>query len=274
MDSVFTRDVCHFTPFNKEVNSIHTLNFVLETTPQKFTTLKVDSVYKMHYVCSGKGNLHLPSKIIPLSPGDIFITFPNTLFCIESEEDFKYMYISFLGLRARMILDNLSITSQNFLFSDCQEVCDFWKNGIDINPELTDLITESILLYTFSFIGNKMMTSIGKNKQKEDAASIIKKYIDDNFSNQKISLEIISKELSYSPKYVSSIFKRNFQIGITEYINRIRIQNACTLMQQGFTSITNVANQCGFSDSQYFSKVFKQKMGVSPTEYINSLANQ
>ena len=33
-------DVCHFIPFHKDYHSIHTINFVLETDPQKENTMK------------------------------------------------------------------------------------------------------------------------------------------------------------------------------------------------------------------------------------------
>jgi AraC-like DNA-binding protein len=272
MDSIYTKDICHFIPFHKDSYSIHTINFVLETTPLPFNHLKSHSLYKMHYVCTGKGKLHLMNEVISLSPGDIFFTFPDTFFSIESEEDFTYMYISFLGSRANMIMDSLSISKQNFLFTDCREVYEFWKKGIDTNPEIIDLIAESILLYSFCFLGNRILPAAGETDHKDSAAISIKKYIDDSFFNQKLSLETISRDLSYSPKYISSVFKKTFNIGITEYLQTIRIQNACTLMKQGFTSITDVSNQCGFSDAQYFSKVFKQKMGISPKSYINSLS--
>ena len=125
------------------------------------------------------------------------------------------------------------------------------------------------------------MAFFGKDKKKsfgceevrltKEFLADIQKYIDDNFFNQKLSLEMISKSLSYSPKYISSVFKKKFNVGITEYLNTIRIQNACTLMKQGFTSISDVSNQCGFADAQYFSKVFKQRTGLSPKAYIKSL---
>ena len=271
MDSIFLRDVCHFIPFHKDSYSIHTINFVLETTPQPFSPLKTQSLYKMHDVCTGKGKLHRPNETISLLPGDIFFTFPDTMYSIESEGNFTYMYISFLGSRANMIMDSLTISSKNFLFSGCQEIYDYWKKGIDTTPELIDLISESILLYSFCFLGKKLITSTNKGDSKDNASTIIKKYIDDNFFDQKLSLEMISKNLSYSPKYISSVFKKKFNVGITEYLNTIRIQNACTLMKQGFTSISDVSNQCGFADAQYFSKVFKQRTGLSPKAYIKSL---
>ena len=100
---------------------------------------------------------------------------------------------------------------------------------------------------------------------------IIKKYIDDNFTSCDLSLNCISKELLYNPKYISGLFKKKMNIGLVEYINTIRIQYACTLISQGFTSVKELAVLSGYKDALYFSKVFKKKMGVSPKQYIFSL---
>ena len=106
-------NICHFIPYHKDYHSIHTINFVLETKQQPYSLLKSQAVYKIHFVCGGKGNLHIPGKILSLSKGDIFFTFPGTPFCIETVEDFSYMYISFLGSRANMIMNKLKISAHN-----------------------------------------------------------------------------------------------------------------------------------------------------------------
>jgi len=264
-------NICHFIPYHKDYHSIHTINFVLETKPQVHSAIMTEPVYKIYFICSGKGNLHMANKILSLKQGDVFFTFPAVPRRIEALEDLSYMYISFLGSRANMIMDNLKISSRNFHFGGCQEIFDFWKNGLTSNPETTDLIAESILLYSFHYLCNKIIQIGSKKDLKENIALVIKKYIDDNFPQPKLSLEVISNELSYSPKYISSVFKRSFNVGIAEYLNIIRIQNACALLQQGFTSISEVSNQCGYADSQYFSKVFKKRIGVSPKVYRKTL---
>ena len=261
-------NVCHFVPYHQDYHSIHTIHFVLETTPQKDTMLKSQAVYKMHLVCSGTGKLHTAGKIISLKKGDVFFTFPGTPYCIESVESFTYMYISFLGSRGNMIMDNLKISSQNYVFSGCEEIQSFWEKGIDTTPETADLIAESVLLYSFYFLGNEIIPMETKRGEEENIAPVIKKYVDDNFSRHKLTLEHLSAELLYSPKYISAVFKKKFNVGFAEYLNTIRIQNACTLIRQGFTNVSGIANRCGYEDPQYFSKVFKEKMGISPKTYI------
>ena len=45
------------------------------------------------------------------------------------------------------------------------------------------------------------------------------------------------------------------------------------MMEQGFTSVSDIADWCGFSDGNYFSKKFKERMGVLPTQYIKAQRN-
>lgn len=268
-------DICHFIPYHKDYYSIHTLKFVSIQKPQIYDSLKSQSVYKIYFVCSGSGNLHLEDKTLPLKQGDVFFTFPAVPFCIESTESFSYMYISYLGSRANMIMDKLEISPQNFHFSDCQDICDFCKKGFIAIPETTEWISESILLYSFYYLGNRFNLNFSdKRSWKENVSFKLKKYIDDNITQQKLSLDILSQEFSYSPKYISTIFKKSFNVGINEYINLGRIQIACTLMQQGFSNISYIAQQCGYADALYFSKVFNKKIGLSPKNYIKTIPKQ
>jgi len=268
--TILSQNICHFIPFHKDSLSIHTINFVYETEPQIYGSLQTESVYKMHYVCSGQGVLHTTGKITTLKEGDIFFTFPASPFRIESGENFTYMYISFIGSRGNMIMDKLKVSQKNFLFSDCQRVYHLWKEALHVHPNLSDLMSESVLLYTFSVIGEDLIPPKPAPKSN-DVVKRIKKCIDDNYTCPDFSIEHISRELSYNKKYISHIFKKEMGISIIEYVNTIRIQTACTMMEQNFTSVSDIAARCGYSDPQYFSRIFRQKMGVSPMAYIKAL---
>ena len=180
-----------------------------------------------------------------------------------------YSVISFVGLRGNMIMESLNISSSNFLFHNADEVQGFWEKGILASPKVMDLLSESVLLYTFSFLGDRLLLDNNKPK-RHHCVDLIKEYLDEHFTDHNFSLEDMSRELSYNKKYISNVFKKHFGIGIIEYLNTVRIQNACTMMDQGFTSVKDIADRCGYSDAEYFSKIFKNKMGIAPSQYVNS----
>ena len=264
-------NVCNYIPYRNDYHSIHTVNFVYETKQQQYSRLSTLGLYRVYYVCSGKGNLHLPGKTVYLKQGDVFFTFPATAFCIESAENFTYMYISFLGSRANQILGKLHISQTNFHFADSSVLEKEWQKGLEVNAEISDLITESVLLYTFYYLGQRFIYTDAPQEKINLLALNIKKYVDDHCAQQNLTLETLGKELSYSPKYISSAFKKHFQIALSDYIATVRIQHACTLIQQGLSSVSDIANLCGYADAQYFSKIFKQKMGCVPTEHIRHM---
>ena len=264
-------NICRFIPPHNDYETIHTINFVLETQQQSYESLKSNSVYRVHYVTGGEGLFHTPGNTQSLKRGDIFFVLPAVPFAIESIKDFRYMYISYIGAKANRIMDRLKIHGQNCLFHDFEEVESFWLDSINANPALFDLRSESVLLYTFAVMGARFLEEEECEKKPAATPALIKKYIDDNFSDTELSLEKIGSALSYHKKYVSSLFKKTYHIGITEYLNLARIQHACTLMEQGFTSIRDIAQLCGFKDPLYFSRVFRGRLGMAPREYLAGL---
>ena len=206
-----------------------------------------------------------------LQTGTVFFTFSGIPLRIEGEDKIQYMYISFLGARGNMIMEKLHIDHRNFIFHDFEHISDFWKSCITITGEFSDLVSESVLLYTFSQLGIKLSLPVSKTNEAPGAGLLIKKYIDDHYSDTNFSVSALSRELQYNPKYVSAVFKKTFGVGIIEYLTTIRIQQACTMIEQGFTSVSDIGFRCGFSDPQYFSKVFKKRMGMAPEHYRKNM---
>jgi len=263
-------NICRFIPVNPTNDHIHILNFVLETDFANMEKVKMLSAYRLHYVCSGSGLLHCGGLSWPVKRGDIFFLLPAVPFSFEASEDLTYMYISYMGVRANQIMDILKISSKNCVFSEYEDMEVFWKNGLTYSEEMIGLISESVLLYTMAELGKRTICSTGTEKNPAAAPIVlrVKKYIDDNFSDPELCLEKISHEFSYNKKYISTAFKQHLKTGIVDYLNTVRIQHACALMEQKFTSIQDVSLLCGFTDPMYFSRVFKQKMGLSPKKHM------
>lgn len=269
--TVTEQNICRFVPRNTNETSLHPVHFVLETQEQTYGGLRLEALYKMYYVISGRGQLHTQGEIRPLRAGDVFFSFPAEPFAIESVEDFRYMYISFLGARGNMLMEKLGISPQRHLFSDCHDLETVWRQGIDCPPELSDMAGEGVLLLTFAYLGGRMPAFAQRDRQSGNAVSAIKRYLDERFSDPGFSLDNLSKELKYNKKYLSTVFKKHMGVGIVEYLNTVRVQHACTMIRQGFTSVSDVALRCGYPDAQYFSKVFKRKLGMSPRAYIEAV---
>ena len=95
----------------------------------------------------------------------------------------------------------------------------------------------------------------------------IKKYIETYYAVPELSLSQIAEEFCFSPAYLSTLFKKNCSQNITDYINAVRIDQACSLLEMGEDKISLISEKVGYSNTSYFYKVFKRIKGCPPKDY-------
>ena len=82
-----------------------------------------------------------------------------------------------------------------------------------------------------------------------------------------LSLKVQAEYLNVNPSYLSTLFKKETGMTLTEYINRKRIENALLLLNSTDMQIQMIAQYCGITDVNYFTKTFKKIVGKTPKEY-------
>lgn len=91
-------------------------------------------------------------------------------------------------------------------------------------------------------------------------------YLAANYA-QKLSLAEVATQFYLSPYYLSRLFRRVTGQSIVDYINSRRIEAAQRLLESTDLSISDVAEQTGFSTAAHFRRVFRELMGMSPLQY-------
>lgn len=76
-----------------------------------------------------------------------------------------------------------------------------------------------------------------------------------------------------SQSHFFALFKRRTGRAPMDYFTRLRMQQACRLLDGTSASVKEVAATLGYEDPFYFSRVFKLLNRVSPSEY-RTLQNQ
>jgi len=250
------------------------LHFVRETKPPSTKEMVAYGFYRLCLVTKGRGLLHTAAADYSLEVGDVFFQLPGVPSSLEYDERLEYMYIGYVGAYAQALTDSLRLSDRRCYFSDFSHLLDLWKSAIKVNAPFADFAAEGVLLFTLADMGSRMGAGSDSDRQERTAFTQIKKHIDDRFADPDLSLEQMAHDLNYNAKYISTLFKRRMQVGVAEYISILRVQQACTLMEEGITSVKDISFLCGFRDPLYFSKVFKSRMGVSPRGHIAELANK
>ena len=97
----------------------------------------------------------------------------------------------------------------------------------------------------------------------------IKRYIVEHF-NEKLSVQSLAEIAHINPVYCGALFKRQEGCSVSEYINRVRINKAASLLGTGEYTVGEAAYKTGFSDIYHFSACFKRFVGMSPSAYRNT----
>lgn len=85
-----------------------------------------------------------------------------------------------------------------------------------------------------------------------------------------LSLKTMAEWLKVNASYLSTLFKKDVGIPLTDYVNRQRIQQAKKLLIVTELPTKIIAQQCGIPDIYYFSRLFKKQTGVTPKFYRDS----
>ena len=91
--------------------------------------------------------------------------------------------------------------------------------------------------------------------------------VEENLQQVQFNIPYLCREIGMSRTVLYNKLKQLTGLNVKEYVTKIRIERACRLIRETDISITEVAEQTGFSSSRYFSTAFKQYMGVTPSQY-------
>ena len=227
---------------------------------------------EMVYMLEGRVRGYADSTEYIIEAGDFFIVFPNQLHQFASEGPERYMLFIF----SPELLPELSR-----VFTEQLPETALLKHA-DANPRLLpllqlaaeehhndapwrDTIIRGALL---AFFGEVLrMLPLGENKVgSSHALQSVVGYCARNF-NRELSLEVLEEELHISKYYISHLFSDRLCIRFNDYVNSLRVSDACRLLRQTDASITEISERVGFGTLRTFNRAFAKQTGMSPSQY-------
>ena len=93
-------------------------------------------------------------------------------------------------------------------------------------------------------------------------------FIEQHFSDIGVNSDAIAKAAFISKRQLERLFRQFLDTSPNQYLRDVQLNYATKLLcEENERSVQHIAEQCGFSDSNYFSKCFKQKFQHSPRSY-------
>lgn len=128
--------------------------------------------------------------------------------------------------------------------------------------------TEQAIVFILKTMARKY-TLLVKNHSLKGYSPLIRKilvHIDSDLSAD-LSLKAHAKLMHVNPSYLSSLFKKETGLTLTQYVTQKRMEHAMHLLRTTTLQIQTIALQCGIHDICYFTKTFKNFTGKTPSEY-------
>lgn len=93
------------------------------------------------------------------------------------------------------------------------------------------------------------------------------KYMEENFQ-QELTTASIAAHFGYSSEHFCRKFKGATGLTPMNYLKIFRMEEAYKMLKHDGGSIKEIAERCGFDDSNYFTRCFKSHFGVPPKKYM------
>ena len=90
---------------------------------------------------------------------------------------------------------------------------------------------------------------------------------------ERLTRDQLAAALNLSPSHLGRLYRQTTGITLVDRIAKARVERACSLLLDGRTSITEIAEQVGYGSYSHFSQVFKSRTGVTPSIYRKTHGN-
>lgn len=140
----------------------------------------------------------------------------------------------------------------------------FWLNEVLMQPEIPQQEYFQRLRQMCRKICNDNVEK--KQEQRGQLVEEIKEYIRAHYCESDMGLSRVGGEFRVSESYLSTVFKEQSGGNFADYLETLRIEKACELLQDKELTVNDVAETVGYNSVQSFRRAFKRVKGVSPKE--------
>jgi len=100
-----------------------------------------------------------------------------------------------------------------------------------------------------------------------DVVDEVMRYIEKNYADEDLSLNLLASHVNFSPNHLSMIFSQHTGQTFIKYLTDYRMNKAKELLRCTGKRSSMICMEVGYKDPHYFSYLFKKTQGMTPTQY-------
>lgn len=221
--------------------------------------------WSLFYCESGK--VYVEERSI--GPGELWIYPPGKpqKYMLYSQDKTVYRWLHFTGSDMETLLNTLGIpvcavlsVKGGFLSGLLENI----QSCTNESSALAELTGEYLTLLLLSRIAGS-----GTRLREANMMKRITDHMEHSFAED-YDPERYAGMLNISISRFNHLFRQWVGVAPYAYYTRLRMTNACSLLEETDLKVGKIAERCGYRDPLYFAQAFRKAMGMSPTEYRQS----
>lgn len=231
--------------------------------------------YLIHFIREGKGIYQRSNQVYHLSRGDAFLILPGetTKYIADSKEPWAYTWIAFDGTQAEALLNCCGLLTGSPVYHSPDESArirlialtdQFHQCFQDETKNVLELTGNFYLLFS-CLIPSQPENEFSHSSQKQYFQQAVS-YLQNNFSYP-VRIQQLARQIGVSRSYLYKIFLACSGKSVQQYLQDLRLKEACRLLADTSQEVTDIAYSCGFPDSPAFCRIFRRVYGETPLNF-------
>lgn len=138
---------------------------------------------------------------------------------------------------------------------------------VDVNSGMAQS-EESAMQYIMTLLNQALeLRDRNASNRYGDIVDEVLRYIEKNYADEELSLNLLASHVNFSPNHLSMIFAQQTGQTFIKYLTEYRMNKAKELLRCTGKRSSEISQEVGYKDSHYFSYVFKKTQGITPTQY-------
>ncbi|CAB3820275.1 GlxA family transcriptional regulator [Achromobacter mucicolens] len=137
----------------------------------------------------------------------------------------------------------------------------------DLGVEIAKTISRLMVVYHRRTGGQSQFSAMAEMEPSSDRVKEALRFAKENLSKD-LSVEELAEHVHWSPRHFSRIFQMQTGMAPAKAIEKLRIEAAETLIDQGHASVSRIASLTGFGDEERMRRAFMRSHGVTPKALV------
>ncbi|WP_215235479.1 helix-turn-helix domain-containing protein [Dyadobacter linearis] len=242
--------------------------------------------FEIIFILNGSGLHHINGHAYEYVSGDVFLLGPEDFHHFEISEITEFCFVRFHETVEKqqpeaawqpIIKTLLSTSSQssNSIVTDKNEKQKLLHLLAVLEAECAneksayfDMVRDNILRSMLLVLARNLFSHSPASEAKKYSVEAILMYVRQHiFEPECLTIAHLARQFNYAPAYISLFFKRHTGESLKQYIIRSKVRIIESRLLYSKRSLTEIADEFGYTDESHLCRQFRKYAGVSPASF-------